>query len=83
MAGRLSGPHMPRIQEDWRSLSRTTLVFIDRRRGDSRRRNRSFRANRRIREADMNGYLPYRDSMPTARFGGVRGWQADILRGES
>ncbi len=31
----------------------------------------------------MNGYLPYRDSTPTARTGGVRGWQADILRGES
>lgn len=31
----------------------------------------------------MNGYLPYRDSTPAARIGTVRGWQADILRGES
>jgi hypothetical protein len=83
MAGRLSGPHVPRIQEDWRSLSRATPVFIDRRRGEGCRRNRPFRANRRIREADMNGYLPYRDSTPAARIGGVRGWQANILRGES
>ncbi len=31
----------------------------------------------------MTGYLPYKDSTPAARIGGVRGWQADILRGES
>jgi hypothetical protein len=31
----------------------------------------------------MNGYLPYRETTPAARIGGVRGWQADILRGES
>jgi hypothetical protein len=31
----------------------------------------------------MNGYLPYRDGGPAARTGAVRGWQADILRGES
>ncbi|GLW25363.1 hypothetical protein Mame01_54050 [Microbispora amethystogenes] len=36
-----------------------------------------------FREADMNGFLPYRDSTPATRVGGVRGWQADILRGES
>jgi hypothetical protein len=69
--------------EDWRSPSRAKPVFIDPGCGDTCRRNRSFRANQRIREADMNGYLPYRDSTPTTRIGGVRGWQADILRGES
>jgi hypothetical protein len=83
MLGRLSDPHVPGIQEGWRSLSRATPVFIDRRRGDVCCRNRSFRANRRILEADMNGYLPYRDTTPAARIGAVRGWQADILRGES
>lgn len=31
----------------------------------------------------MNGFLPYRETTPSARVGGVRGWQADILRGES
>ncbi len=31
----------------------------------------------------MNGYLPYRETNPAARVGSVRGWQADILRGES
>lgn len=31
----------------------------------------------------MNGYLPYRETSPASRYGGVRGWQADILRGES
>jgi hypothetical protein len=83
MAGRLSGSARARIQEDWRSPSRATPVFIDRGRGDSCCRNRPFRANRRIREADMNGHLPYRDSGPAPRIGGVRGWQADILRGQS
>jgi hypothetical protein len=34
MAGRFSGPRVPRMQEDWRSLSRATPVFIDRSRGD-------------------------------------------------
>jgi hypothetical protein len=83
MVDRLSGPHVPRIQEDWRSPSRATPEFIDHRQGDDCCRNRPFRANRRIREADMNGHLPYRDSTPAARLGGARGWQADILRGES
>ena len=83
MAGRLSGPHVPRIQEDLRSLSRATPdVYGSQARGQLSS-NRSFRATRRIREADMNGYLPYRDSGPAPRFGGVRGGQADILRGES
>jgi hypothetical protein len=36
-----------------------------------------------IREVIMNGYLPYRETGPAPRSGGVRGWQADILRGES
>jgi hypothetical protein len=36
-----------------------------------------------IREEVMNGYLPYRATRPAARVGNVRGWQADILRGES
>ena len=36
-----------------------------------------------IREDMMNGYLPYRETSPAARVGSVRGWQADILRGES
>jgi hypothetical protein len=36
-----------------------------------------------IREDIMNGYLPYRETNPAARIGGIRGWQADILRGES
>ncbi|GIH48673.1 hypothetical protein Mro03_38520 [Microbispora rosea subsp. rosea] len=58
-------------------------VFIDPGRGDGCRRNRSNRANHRIQGVDMTGYLPYRDSTPAARIGGVRGWQADILRGES
>lgn len=31
----------------------------------------------------MNGQLPYKETTPAARCGGVRGWQADILRGES
>jgi hypothetical protein len=31
----------------------------------------------------MNGYLPYRETGPAPRTGGIRGWQADILRGES
>lgn len=31
----------------------------------------------------MTGYLPYRETGPAARVGGVRGWQADILRGQS
>jgi hypothetical protein len=35
-----------------------------------------------IREDAMNGYLPYRETGPAARVGSVRGWQADILRGE-
>ncbi|SNS76759.1 hypothetical protein SAMN05216276_1015110 [Streptosporangium subroseum] len=83
MLGRLSGPQVPKTQEDWRSPSGVMPVFIDRRRGDICCRNRSFRANRRILEADMNGYLPYRETGPSARTGAVRGWQADILRGES
>jgi hypothetical protein len=37
----------------------------------------------RIRGDIMNGYLPYRETNPAARIGSVRGWQADILRGES
>jgi hypothetical protein len=36
-----------------------------------------------IREAVMSGYLPYSSNAPAPRSGGVRGWQADILRGES
>jgi len=39
--------------------------------------------NRIIREALMNGYLPYRENAPAPRTGGMRGWQEDILRGES
>jgi hypothetical protein len=31
----------------------------------------------------MNGYLPYKETSPAPRFGGGRGWQEDILRGES
>jgi hypothetical protein len=67
-------------------LARTVegeAVFMDRGRGDDCRHNRPFRAIRRIREADMNGFLPYRETTPGARVGGIRGWQADILRGES
>ena len=36
-----------------------------------------------IREDVMNGYLPYKETGPASRVGSVRGWQADILRGES
>jgi hypothetical protein len=36
-----------------------------------------------IQEVVMNGYLPYTSTAPAPRSGGVRGWQADILRGES
>jgi hypothetical protein len=39
--------------------------------------------SRGIREDIMNGYLPYRETSPAARVGSIRGWQADILRGES
>lgn len=70
----------------FRRLARTGesgVVFMDRGRGDKCRHNRPFWAIRRIREADMNGFLPYRETTPSARIGGVRGWQADILRGES
>jgi hypothetical protein len=83
MLGRLFDPHVPGIREGRCPLPGATPAFIDRRRGDVCCRNRPFRANRRILEADMNGYLPYRDSTPAARIGAVRGWQADILRGAS
>ncbi len=59
-----------------------TPVFIDRGPGDGCPRNTPFRGVAQFREADMNGFLPYRDSTPATRVGGVRGWQADILRGE-
>jgi hypothetical protein len=39
--------------------------------------------NRGIREDIMTGHLPYKETSPAARVGSVRGWQADILRGES
>jgi hypothetical protein len=83
MAGLLSSPHVPRIRRIGARCRAATPVFINHRRGDGYSRNRRFRAIRWIREADMNGHLPYRDSGPAARVGGVRGWQADILRGES
>jgi hypothetical protein len=31
----------------------------------------------------MTGHLPYSSTGPAPRFGGVRGWQQNILRGES
>lgn len=31
----------------------------------------------------MTGYLPYTQTAPAARVGSVRGWHADILRGQS
>lgn len=31
----------------------------------------------------MSRYLPYSSTGPAPRSGGVRGWQQDILRGES
>jgi hypothetical protein len=57
--------------------------FIDRGHGEGCRRHRPFPANRRIREAIMNGYLPYSTNGPAPRSGGIRRWQEDILRGES
>lgn len=36
-----------------------------------------------VREDIMGEYLPYRETSPAARVASVRGWQADILRGES
>ncbi|GAA0361032.1 hypothetical protein GCM10009530_08060 [Microbispora corallina] len=83
MVGRLSVRHVPRVQEDRRLQAKATPLFSDRGRGDTTVVIAHAGANRLIREAEMNGHLPYRDSSPAPRVGGPRGWQADILRGQS
>ncbi|GII63634.1 hypothetical protein Skr01_37190 [Sphaerisporangium krabiense] len=83
MPGRFDGPNVPWGRGYRRAAPRSRAVFMDRGPGDGCRVIAHFRAKPRIREALMNGFLPYRDSTPAARVGGVRGWQADILRGES
>jgi hypothetical protein len=60
------------------------MRFIDRQHGDgSSRKLPDLGDSKGIQEAVMNGYLPYGSTGPAPRSGGIRGWQADILRGES
>jgi hypothetical protein len=61
----------------------THTRFIDHGRGDGCVVIAHFGRLRGIREAIMNGYLPYSSTGPAPRFGGIRGWQENILRGES
>jgi hypothetical protein len=83
MVGRRSGPHMPTVREDRCSLSKVTPGLSIVGAGMAVVIIAHFGQLEGIREAVMNGYLPYSSTGPAPRVGGVRGWQADILRGES